>query len=390
MSMTKKIPYGLHEIDDLDIQSVVDILKSGTITQGETVEEFGQALANYVGSKYGVAVSNGTAALHIAVAALGIGKGDEVITTPMTFCATSNSVLYQGGKIKFVDIDEKTLNIDPMLIEENITQQTKAIIPVDFRGHPANMPTIKAIAKKYNLKIIEDGAQSLGSSYFDDGQEYFCGNGAHSDLATSSFHPVKHITTGEGGVVFTNESELFEKLSLLRKHGINREPSMFDETARRGSWVYDMFELGFNYRITDFQAALGISQLKKINKFKHHRRKIVDYYNQRFASMENLIVPFEEENVNSNFHLYTLQVRENKKFDRYDLFSYLQRNNYAPMVHYIPVHLLTYYKQAFGFKQGDFPVAEKYYERTISIPLYPGLSDLMVEKVVNDIANFVS
>jgi perosamine synthetase len=388
--MTNKIPYGLHTIDESDIQAVVEILRSGTITQGETVEEFGQALANYVGAEYGVAVSNGTAALHIAVAALNIKSGDEVITTPMTFCATSNSVLYQGGNVKFVDIDDKTLNIDPELIEEKITPQTKAIIPVDFRGHPANMPAIKAIANKHNLKIIEDGAQSLGSSYFDAGQEYFCGNGNHSDLVTSSFHPVKHITTGEGGVVFTNDVGLYEKLTLLRKHGIDRREIMFDEVARRGSWIYDMFELGFNYRITDFQAALGISQLKKINKFKHRRRKIVDYYNQRFASMENLIVPFEDKDVNSNFHLYTLQVRENKKFDRYDLFSYLQRNNYAPMVHYIPVHLLTYYKQAFGFKQGDFPVAEKYYERTISIPLYPGLSDLMVEKVVNDIAKFVS
>ena len=384
------IPYGLHEIDEGDIQAVVDILRSGTITQGQAVEDFGQALADYVGAKYGVAVSNGTAALHLSVAALNIGSGDEVITTPMTFCATSNSVLYQGGKIKFVDIDEKTLNIDPQLIEDKITSKTKAIMPVDFRGHPANMPAIKAIANKYNLKIIEDGAQSLGSSYFDGGQEYFCGNGSHSDLAISSFHPVKHITTGEGGVVFTDNRDLYEKLSLLRKHGIDRSENMFDEASRKGSWIYDMLELGFNYRITDFQAALGISQLAKIGRFKKRRREIVNFYNENFKNIAELILPYEGENVDSNFHLYTLQVRDNQRFDRYDLFSFLQKNNYAPMVHYIPVHLLSYYRQAFGFKPGDFPVAENYYERTISIPLYPSLSDVMVEKVVNDILKFVN
>ena len=388
--MNTIIPYGLHEIDESDIQAVVEVLRSGTITQGQTVEDFGQALADYVGAKYGVAVSNGTAALHLSVAALNIGSGDEVITTPMTFCATSNSVLYQGGKIKFVDIDEKTLNIDPQLIEDKITSKTKAIMPVDFRGHPANMPAIKAIANKYNLKIIEDGAQSLGSSYCDGGKEYFCGNGAHSDLAISSFHPVKHITTGEGGVVFTDNRDLYEKLSLLRKHGIDRSENMFDEASRKGSWIYDMLELGFNYRITDFQAALGISQLAKIGRFKKRRREIVNFYNENFKNIAELILPYEDENVDSNFHLYTLQVRDNQRFDRYDLFSFLQKNNYAPMVHYIPVHLLSYYRQAFGFKPGDFPVAENYYERTISIPLYPSLSDVMVEKVVNDILKFVN
>ena len=385
----KNISYGMHELDDCDIQAVVDILKSEQITQGPAVEEFGQALANYAGAKYGVAVSSGTAALHISVSALGIGPGDEVITTPMTFCATSNAVLYQGAEVKFVDIDENTLNIDPKLIEEKITEHTKAIIPVDFRGHPADLPTIKAIAEKYDLKIIEDGAHSIGSTYVHGKKVHNCGDGIHSDICTYSFHPVKHITTGEGGALLTNDSNIYHKANLIRKHGIDRREEMFSETERIGSWIYDMETLGFNYRITDFQAALGMSQLKKIDKYKIRRREIVNYYNDHFSDIEELIRPYESEGVNSNFHLYILQIKDNSKFDRYDLFNYLQSKNYSPMVHYIPVHLLSYYRENFGYKRGDFPVAEKIYDRSITIPLYPALTDLEVEKVVKDICSFV-
>jgi len=387
--MKNKIPYGLHELDDKDIQAVVDILKNCPITQGQTVDDFGQALADYAGSKYGVAVSSGTAALHLSVAALGIGPGDEVITSPMTFCATANAVLYQGADVKFVDIDEKTLNIDPDLIEEKITKHTKAIIPVDFCGHPANLPKIKEIADKYNLKIIEDAAHSIGSTYTHKGKKHYCGDGIHADFCTYSFHPVKHITTGEGGAILTNDEEQYHKLSLLRKHGIDRREDMFSEKDRIGSWIYEMDALGFNYRITDFQAALGISQLKKINTIKDRRREIVNYYNEHFTGMEELILPYEDENVDSNFHLYVLRVKDNPRFDRYDLFSYLQRLNYQPMVHYIPVHLLGYYKKRFGYKRGDFPVSEYYYDRAVSITLYPSLTDKEVEKVVDDITDFV-
>ena len=387
--MKNKIPYGLHELDDKDIQAVVDILKNGPITQGQTVDDFGQALADYAGSRYGVAVSSGTAALHLSVAALGIGPGDEVITTPMTFCATANAALYQGANVKFVDIDEKTLNIDPDLIEEKITKHTKAIIPVDFCGHPADLPKIKEIADKYNLKIIEDAAHSIGSTYTHKGKKHYCGDGIHADLCTYSFHPVKHITTGEGGAILTNDEEHYHKLSLLRKHGIDRREEMFSEKDRIGSWIYEMEALGFNYRITDFQAALGISQLKKINTIKARRREIVNYYNEHFTGMEELILPYEDENVDCNFHLYVLRVKDNPRFDRYDLFAYMQSKNYQPMVHYIPVHLLEYYKKRYGYKRGDFPVAEYYYDRSISIPLYPSLADDEVEKVVEDITNFV-
>tara|TARA_Y100000816_G_C26106798_1_gene588460 strand:+ start:1844 stop:3025 length:1182 start_codon:yes stop_codon:yes gene_type:complete len=385
----KMIPYGLHEFDDSDIQAVIDVLENGPITQGQTVENFGQALADYAGAKYGVAVANGTAALHISVASLGIGPGDEVITTPMTFCATSNAVLYQGGIVKFVDIDKNSLNIDVNLIEKNITDRTKAIMPVDFRGHPASLPEIKKLAESYNLKIIEDGSHSIGSSYNYEGQKHNCGDGVHADLCTYSFHPVKHITTGEGGAILTNDDELFRKTFMLRKHGIDRREEMFSEKDRIGSWFYDMESLGFNYRITDFQAALGISQLKKLNTIKALRRKIVNYYNQRFSDIDEFILPYEDKNVDSNFHLYALQVKTNPKFDRYDLFTYLQSKNYQPMVHYIPVHLLGYYKKRFGYSRGDFPVSEQYYDRSVSLPLYPSLTDDEVEKVVNDIINFV-
>lgn len=388
--MTKKIPYGLHKLDEKDIEAVVNILKNGPITQGQTVEDFGQALADFAGAKYGVAVSNGTAALHISVASLGIGPGDEVITTPMTFCATSNAVLYQGAEVKFVDIDKNTLNIDPGLIEAKITARTKAIIPVDFRGHPANLPEIREIANKHNLKIIEDGSHSIGSKYVHNGSEHYCGDGIHADLCTYSFHPVKHITTGEGGAVLTNDPELYRQVFLLRKHGIDRREEMFSEDERIGTWFYDMESLGFNYRITDFQAALGISQLAKMERIKTRRREIVDYYNEHLSGIEELILPYEDENVDSNFHLYILQVKENPGFDRYDLFTYFQSKNYQPMVHYIPVHLLGYYRKRYGYKRGDFPVSEKFYDRALSIPLYPSLTDAEVEMVVDDISTFVS
>jgi perosamine synthetase len=387
--MNKKIPYGRHELDENDIQEVVDVLKNGPITQGQTVDDFGQALAEYAGAKYGVALSNGTAALHLSVAALGIGPGDEVITTPMTFCATANAALYEGAEVKFVDIDENTLNLDTDLIEEQITERTRAIMPVDFRGHPANLPEIKKIADEYNLKIIEDGAHSLGSNYTYNGGEYSCGDGVHADICTFSFHPVKHITTGEGGAVLTNDPDLYRQVFLLRKHGIDRREEMFSEEKRIGSWIYELEALGYNYRITDFQAALGLSQLKKLDYFKARRRKIVNYYNEHFSGIEELILPYEDENVDSNFHLYILRVKDNPRFDRYDLFTYLQRMNYQPMVHYIPVHLLGYYKKRFGYKRGDFPVSEYYYDRAVSIPLYPSLTDVEVEKVVDDITNFV-
>ena len=386
----KKIPYGLHWLDEDDIQAVVEVLRNGPITQGDVVQEFGEALANYVGADYCVAVSSGTAALHLAVTALGIGPGDEVITTPLTFCATANAALYQGAEVRFVDIDEKTLNLNPDLIEQQITDRTKAIMPVDFRGHPADLPQIKEIADKHGLKVIEDGSHSIGSNYTYKGQSYSCGDGVHADLSAFSFHPVKHITTGEGGAILGNDPELYERLTRLRQHGIVGRKEMFSEEKRVGNWIYDMEELGFNYRITDFQAALGISQLKKLDQFKSRRQQIANYYNESLDGIGELILPYEEKTVDSNFHLYVLQVKENSRFDRYDFFSHLQSLSYLPMVHYIPVHLLKYYRDNFGFRPGDFPIAEKVYSRAVSIPLYPSMTDAEVEKTINDIKDFVA
>jgi perosamine synthetase len=384
-----KIPYGHHDMDQDDIDAVVSALKRYSITQGQLTEDFGQALADYTGAKYGIAVSSGTAALHLSVAALEIKPGDEVITCPMTFCATANVVLYQGGTVVFADIDKKTLNIDPLKIEEKITNKTKAIIPIDFRGHPADLFELKRIADKYGLKVIEDGSHSIGSSYNVNGKKFMCGDGIHSDLCTFSFHPVKHITTGEGGAILTNDKDLYDKIFLLRKHGIDRKKEMFSSEKRIGSWYYEMNHLGFNYRMNEFQAALGLSQLSKIDDKKKKRRDIVELYNNEFNGLENIILPYESDSVDSHFHIYSIQVKENNFFDRYDLFKHMRSEDFLPMVHYIPIHLLKYYKNRFGYKRGDYPLSESYYDRTISIPMYPSIKDFEIEKTINCLKNFI-
>jgi len=377
------IPYGRHQLDEEDIEAVVDVLRRGPLTQGNLVDEFGFQVAQAVGAKYGIAVSSGTAALHLAAAGLEIGRGDEVITTPLTFCATANAFAYQGAKIKLVDIDRNTLNIDPSKIEAAISRRTKAIVPVDFRGHPANLEEISEIAKAYDLSVIEDGSHSLGSTY--GGEKFRCGDCSHVDACTFSFHPVKHITTGEGGVLVTNNLDIIRRAELLRKHGIDRRDDMFSESKRIGPWVYDMEDLGFNYRITDFQSALGISQLKRLPAMVKRRREIVDYYNEHLASIPGISLPFESSEVNSNFHLYVIQVDDSSSIDRYDLFERMEKMNYRPMVHYIPLHFLSYYRDRLGYRCGDFPNAENYYQRCISIPLYPSMTDAQVENVVEDL-----
>tara|TARA_Y100000766_G_scaffold59499_1_gene48865 strand:- start:629 stop:1849 length:1221 start_codon:yes stop_codon:yes gene_type:complete len=384
-----KVPYGYHEIDKDDIEAVVNSLKKFSITQGNLAIEFGEKVAEFTGAKHGLAVSSGTAALHLSVCALDLKQGDEVITCPMSFCATSNSVLYQGAKVVFVDIDSNTINIDVNKIEEKITSRTKAIMPIDFRGHPANLHEIKLLADKYNLRVIEDGSHSIGSTYKINNEKYFCGDGIHSDLCTFSFHPVKHITTGEGGVILTNDTQLFNKLNKLQKHGIDRRDEMFSEKKRIGSWYYEMELLGYNYRMNEMQAALGLSQLKKLNSFIKRRRQIVNIYNSELSSIENIIVPPEEENVNSNFHIYVIQILENKYFDRYEIYYHLIEMGYAPMIHYIPIHLLKFYKETFNYKIGDYPNCEKYYQRCISLPLFPSMSDDEVYNVIEVIKQFV-
>lgn len=368
------IPYARQSIDQDDIQAVVDVLKSDYLTTGPKIAEFEKTVADYVGAKYAVAVSNGTAALHVACMAAGIGEGDEVITTPITFVASSNCALYQGAKPVFADIDPRTYNIDPEDVKRKITDRTKAIIPVHFTGQPCEMDELHQIAKEHNLLIIEDAAHALGSDY--KGARI----GALSDMTEFSFHPVKHITTGEGGMVTTNNKELYERLKLYRAHGITRDPSMM--TSNDGDWYYQQLELGYNYRIADFQCALGISQMKKLEAFVSRRRELAERYNKAFADCSGIIIPWQKDGCNSSWHLYVIQVVTK---DRKTVFDALRKNNIGVNVHYIPVYTQPYYRNH-GYQDVVCPNAENVYKNIISLPMYSGLTneeqDYVIEQVL--------
>ncbi|WP_339193559.1 UDP-4-amino-4,6-dideoxy-N-acetyl-beta-L-altrosamine transaminase [Aeribacillus sp. FSL W8-0870] len=368
------LPYGRQWIDEDDIEAVIEVLKGSYLTTGPYLAKFEQAVAEYVGAKYAVAFSNGTAALHGACFAAGIGNGDEVITTPMTFAASANCVIYQGGTPIFSDIDEKTYNIDPNKIEEKISDKTKAIIPVDFTGQPAELDGILEIAKKHNLVVIEDAAHALGAVY--KGKKV----GSISDMTMFSFHPVKHITTGEGGIITTNNREYYDKLLQFRSHGITREKDKLNEF--HGPWYYEMQFLGYNYRMTDIQAALGTSQLKKVDKFVELRRKYVAMYNEAFKDIDEIITPFQHEDGQSSWHLYIIRLKLDKlTASRREIFEALQQQNIGVNVHYIPVHLQPYYQQL-GYKKGICPNAEKLYEEMITLPLFPAMSEKDVHDVI--------
>lgn len=374
--MKKNIPYAKHCIDQDDIKSVVSVLKSDWLTTGPKVDEFEKSFANYVGAKFAVAVSSGTAALHTAAFATGICKGDEVITTPMTFAASSNCVLYQDGRPVFADIDKKTYNIDPANIKRKVTKKTKAIIPVDYTGQPCDLDEIKDIADDKNLIVIEDASHAIGSKY--KGKKI----GSISDLSVFSFHPVKHITTGEGGIITTNSKELYEKLLLFRNHGITKNETDFVSPAD-GSWYYEQQSLGYNYRITDFQCALGLSQLKKIDKIIKRRKEIVTKYNEAFEKVDEIITPFQLKKCESSWHLYVIQLSlEKLKINRKKVFNDLRKKNIGIQVHYIPVYYHPYY-QRLGYNKGLCPNAEWLYERIISLPLYPKMTDSDVDNVIN-------
>lgn len=369
------LPYGQQWIDDEDIDEVVKVLKGNYLTTGPKISEFENRIAQYVGSKYAVAVSNGTAALHGACFAAGIEKGDEVITTPLTFAASANCILYQGGKPVFADIDFDTYNIDPSEIEKNITEKTKAIIPVDFTGQPVDVDRIKDIAKKYGLIVIEDAAHALGAEYK--------GNkiGSLADMTAFSFHPVKHITTGEGGMITTNDEELYNRLVLFRSHGITRDANRLVD-KNEGSWYYEQLELGYNYRITDIQCALGISQLNKLDKFIQRRKEIVQKYNNYLKDIDGVILPYQATYAKSSWHLYVIQLELEKfKVGRKIIFEALRAENIGVNVHYIPVYYHPYY-QRLGYKKGLCPKAEKFYERALTLPLYPKMEEKDIEDVV--------
>jgi UDP-4-amino-4,6-dideoxy-N-acetyl-beta-L-altrosamine transaminase/dTDP-4-dehydrorhamnose reductase len=394
------IPYGKHYIDEDDIQSVVDVLRHGMLTQGPKVSEFENKVANYVGAKYAVAVSNGTAALHLACMALELGEGDEVITSPNTFVATSNSILYVDAKPVFVDIDKRTLNIDIDQIEQTIldSKNIKAIFPVHFGGLPCDMKRIKQLAEKYNLAIVEDAAHALGAIY-DDGSKV--GNCQYSDMTILSFHPVKGIAAGEGGMITTNDKELYRKLTLLRSHGITKGNFEFpgisrpdnslinkDEALENGElkrWYYEMQYLGYNYRITDIQCALAISQMDKIDLFLEARRSVAKFYDQAFSGVPNITPLQDHGRNNSSHHIYVVSIDFDKiGISRHQFMKKLAEQGVGSQVHYIPVVKQPYY-QDMGYRIEQYSSTNQYYQNTLSIPLYYGLSNIDQKLVVSSI-----
>jgi len=371
----KTIPYGRQWIDENDIKEVIKVLRSHWVTQGPKIKEFEDALCKYTGAKYAVAVSSGTAALHIACLAAEIKAGEEVITSPITFAASANCILYSGGKPIFADVQNDTINISPDEIKKKITSKTKAIIPVHFAGHPCDLKEIRIIAKKQNLIVIEDAAHALGAEY----RGVKIGSCKYSDMTALSFHPVKHITTGEGGAVLTNRKDIFEKLLMLRNHGITKEKYLHKPD---GDWYYEMQNLGFNYRITDFQCALGLSQTKKLEQFIDKRREIVDFYNQNLSKISEIKLPVERPYVECSWHLYCIRLKDHKK--RKNIFERMKALGLGVQVHYIPVYWHPYYEQL-GYKRGVCPTAEEFYQQVISIPLYPRLSQREIAYIKNAI-----
>lgn len=395
------IPYGRQSIDDADIEAVVKVLKSDYLTTGPAVTAFEKKVADYVGAKYAVAVSNGTAALHVACLAAGIGEGDEVITTPITFAASANCVLYCGGTPVFADIDPDTYNISPEELEKKITSRTKAIIPVHYTGQPCDMDAILEIAHKHDLLVVEDGAHALGAAY--KGKKI----GSIADMTCFSFHPVKPVTTGEGGMIVTDNEELYRRLVLYRSHGITRDKDMMQQYEEQlqqssdpalqeaadmlrgdvidpGGWYYQQLELGYNYRITDISCALGASQMDKLDRFLERRRQIAKKYDEAFADIPQIKTPWQQEGCQSGWHLYMIQTMERS---RREVFDGLRQAGIGVNVHYIPVYRHPYYQRN-GYAGVHCLNAEAFYERAISLPIFPGLTgqqqDYVIEHVIKE------
>jgi perosamine synthetase len=365
------LPYGRQQVEEEDIEAVVEVLRSGWLTTGPKVDEFEDAIANRVGARFGVAFSSGTAGLHAAVFAAGLGQGDEAITTPLTFAATANCLLYQGATPVFADVCSDTLNLDPDQVIQRITPSTKAIIPVDYAGHPADLEALMNVAVERGLYVIEDACHSLGAQYHGS----TIGSIAH--MTVFSFHPVKHITTGEGGMVVTNDEQLARRLRLFRTHGIASDARQRSES---GQWYYEMIDLGYNYRLSDINCALGISQLKRLDANLARRREIAARYTQAFSSMAELQLPTVRADINPSWHLYPIRVGE--EMDRDAFFRALRAENLGVNVHYIPVHLHPYYSQRFGYEGGEYPVAEKAFRRLVSLPMFHGMNDADIADVI--------
>ena len=379
----KKIPYGRQSIDQNDIEAVVSTLQSDYLTQGPKVREFESKFSKYVGAKFAVAVNNATSGLHLSVIALNLNKGDRVITTPITFAASANCIRYAGAEVWFADIDPNTYLLDINSVKELIESRPKGffkgIIPVDFAGLPVNMEEFRALADTHDLWIIEDACHAPGGYFIDSKSEKnFCGNGNYSDIGVFSFHPVKHIACGEGGMLTTNSKDLYERLILLRTHGITK----VNMQENHGNWYYEMIELGFNYRLTDFQSALGITQLAKNDKGVERRNEISSAYKKAFeGKIKFQDLPAESYNAH---HLFIVEV-ENRK----ELYDFLQSKGILAQIHYVPVHSLPYYKKI-GYSEADLSNAEKYYSHCVSLPMYPTLSDQEQSYVINNVLEFIS
>lgn len=383
----KTIPYGRQTITDADIDAVVAVLRSDFLTQGPAIHAFEKKFADYVGADYAVAVSNGTAALHLCAMALHVSEKTRVITSPITFAASANCVRYCGGEVHFADIDPHTFLLDINKVKELLERHPKGyfqgIIPVDFAGSAVDLEAFRKLADAFDCWIIEDACHAPGG-YFTDSkqQQQKCGNGKFADLSIFSFHPVKHIATGEGGMVTTNNKELYERLLLLRTHGITKDNNLFKNSqteVAQGGWYYEMQELGYNYRLTDFQAALGSSQLNRADENLERRKTLAHRYDLAF---KNTAIQAPLAAIGHAYHLYVIQVA-----DRLGMYDHLRNNGIFAQVHYVPVHLMPYYKQ-FGHKQGDMPHAEHYYERCLSIPMYHSLSEEDQDFVIKTILAF--
>ena len=383
MLKNSPIPYGRQSISDEDIQAVVNVLRSDWLTQGPAIKQFEQAVANYCGARYAVAVNSATSALHIACLAAGLGPGATLWTSPNTFVASANCGLYCGASVNFVDIDPHTYNLSVERLEEKLVAAQrngtlpKLLIPVHFAGQSCDMARIADLAKIYGFRVVEDASHAIGGRY----RQTVIGSCSFSDMTVFSFHPVKIITTGEGGMVLTNSREMYEKLARLRSHGITRDPALMEGDSH-GPWYYQEIELGFNYRMTDIQAALGLSQLKCLDEFVDRRHQLIGRYNQALSNLP-LVLPYQHPEAYSAFHLYVIRLKLNAmKMNRRKVFEELRASGIGVNVHYIPVHTQPYYR-TLGFNAGDFPEAEKYYENAISLPMFPGLLEKDQDYVID-------
>jgi UDP-4-amino-4,6-dideoxy-N-acetyl-beta-L-altrosamine transaminase len=383
------IPYGRQDITQADIDAVVAVLNSDYLTQGPTVAQFEQSVINFTGAKHAVAVSNATAGLHIACLALDLGPGDWLWTTPNTFVASANCAIYCGAQVDFVDIDPQTYNLCPQQLEGKLIQARKTnklpkvVVPVHFTGQPCDMAAIYALGQKYGFKIIEDASHAIGGRYKDEP----VGNGRYSDITVFSFHPVKIITTGEGGMALTNNDQLATRLGLLRSHGITRDPALMTQPMH-GPWYYQQVDLGFNYRMTDIQAALGLSQMLRLEDYVVRRHQIAQTYNELLADLP-LTLPWQDPNSMSAYHLYVIRLQLHRiKRSQLEVFEALRSRGVKVNLHYIPVHMQPYY-QRMGFKQGDYPFAERYYQEAISIPIYPTMTEFIQIEVSEAILELI-